>query len=69
MLIGITFAVLTWVLLYGRAGGIGGLITLLGALSYPVSLWLASLDRRRVLSAEVYGVLEASIALAYGSSR
>jgi hypothetical protein len=40
MLIGITFAVLTWVLLYGRAGKIGGLIMLLGALSYPVA-WLA----------------------------
>jgi hypothetical protein len=38
MLIGITFAELTWVLLYGRAGGIGRLIMLLGALSYPVAL-------------------------------
>jgi hypothetical protein len=36
ILIGITFAVLTWVLLYGRAGGIGGLIMFLGTLSYPV---------------------------------
>jgi hypothetical protein len=36
MLIGITFAVLTWVLLYGTTGSIGGLVMLLGALSYPV---------------------------------
>jgi hypothetical protein len=38
MLIGITFAVLTWGLLYGRAGGIGGLIMFLGALSYSIAL-------------------------------
>jgi hypothetical protein len=36
MLVGITFAVLAWVLLYGQAGGIGGLVMFLGALSYPV---------------------------------
>jgi hypothetical protein len=33
MLRGIAFAVPTWVLLYGGAGGIGGLIMFLGALS------------------------------------
>jgi hypothetical protein len=37
MLIGITFAVLTWVLLYGTTGEIGGLVMLFGALSYPVA--------------------------------
>ena len=55
MLTGITFAVLTWVLLYGRAGGIGGLIMFLGALSYPVAfgglVWAAGWICRRLLSA------------------
>jgi hypothetical protein len=52
MLIGISFAVLTWVLLYGTTGG--GLIMLLGALSYPVAFgglvwaagWIRSFSRR-----------------------
>jgi hypothetical protein len=55
MLVGITFAVLAWVLLYGQAGGDRRTHHVFGCAELPCRLWCPSLGRwlghRRVHSA------------------